>query len=108
MISSTIQLIILLTEPAVHDVNEESEIYAVDSSSTSMPPPCRSGRVVYDGMGAGAGAGDVDVDGDGDVDGGGGDGDGADVDGDMNGDGAGDDSDDGGDGDGDNRLWCRI
>ena len=29
MISSTIQLIILLTE-AVHDVNEESDIYAVD------------------------------------------------------------------------------
>ena len=56
MISSTIQLIILLTS-AEHDVNEESDIYVVDPSMT-MPPPCRSVRVVYDGMGAGDGDGD--------------------------------------------------
>ena len=84
MISITIQLIILLTAAAVHNVNEESDIYAVDPQ-IYMPPPCRSGRVVYDGTGDGAGDGDGDVDGGG----GGGDGDGADVDGDINGDGAG-------------------
>ena len=45
MISNTIQLITLLTL-AVHDVYEEPDIYAVDPD-IYMPPPCRSGRVVY-------------------------------------------------------------
>ena len=44
-VPTTIQVIILLTS-AVHDVYEEPDIYAVESS-IYVPPPCRSGRVVY-------------------------------------------------------------